>query len=86
MVKEHLFLLLALVRASATLAIFKAGIKRKTTHSRLFLPKEYSGDPYASVFNHHTEAEVLSFLETGWGIDNISDLQLSFLYGPEDEQ
>ena len=62
------------------------GNQRKTTHSHLFLPKEYSGDPYASVFTPCTESEVLSFLEAGWGIGNISDLQLSFLYGPEDEQ
>tara|TARA_B100001093_G_C26042727_1_gene682883 strand:+ start:119 stop:313 length:195 start_codon:yes stop_codon:yes gene_type:complete len=41
--------------------------KRKTTLSHLFLPKEYSGDPYASVFTPHTEAEVLAYLETGWG-------------------
>jgi hypothetical protein len=50
------------------------------------LPKEYSGDPYTSVFTHHTEAEVLSLLETGWGIGNVEDLQLSFLYKPEDDQ
>jgi len=67
-------------------ASFKAESKRKTTHSHLFLPKEYSGDPYASVFNHYTEAEVLAFLETGCGIGNVEDLQLSFLYGPEDDQ
>ena len=68
------------------IAIFKAGNKRKGTHSHLFLPKEYSGDPYASVFNHHTEAEVLALLETGYGIGNVEDLQSSFLYGPDDEQ
>ena len=68
------------------IAIFKAGNKRKGTHSHLFLPKEYSGDPYASVFNHHTEAEVLALLETGWGIGNVEDLQVSFLYGPDDDQ
>ena len=62
------------------IATFKAGNKRKTTHSHLFLPKEYSGDPYASVFNHYTVAEVLAFLETGWGEGNITDLQLSFLH------
>ena len=62
------------------------GKKRKTSHSHLFLPKSYSGDPYTSVFTHHTEAEVLSFLEDGWGIGNVEDLQLSFLYGPEDDQ
>jgi len=50
------------------------------------LPKEYSGDPYASVFNHYTEAEVLAYLETGWGMGNVEDLQLLFLYGPEDDQ
>ena len=84
--KSLLFKLPTLVRTSAIIAIFKAGNKRKTTHSHLFLPKEYSGDPYATVFNHHTEAEVLSLLETGWGMNNISDLQLSFFYGPEDDQ
>jgi hypothetical protein len=68
------------------IAIFKAGIKRKTTNSHLFLPKSYSGDPYASAFNHHTVAEVLAFLETGWGEGNVEDLQLSFLHGPEDDQ
>ena len=82
--KSLLFLLPALVRISTMTANFKAGSKRKTTHSHLFLPKKYSCGPTGSVFNHHTEAEVLSFLETGWGIGNVEDLQLSFLYGPED--
>ena len=68
------------------IAIFKAGNQRKTTHSHLFLSKEYTGDPYTSVFTPYTEAEVLSFLETGWEIGNVKDLQLSFLYGPDDEQ
>ena len=67
------------------IAIFKAGNQRKTTHSHLFLPKEYSGDPYATVFTHYTEAEVLAYLETGWGIGNVEDLQLSFLHGSEDD-
>jgi len=84
--KSLLFSLPALVRTSTMMATFKAGNQRKTTHSHLFLPKEYSGDPYALVFHHHTEAEVLSYLETSWGIGNISDLQLSFLYRPEDNQ
>jgi hypothetical protein len=68
------------------IATFKAGNKRKTTHSHLFLPKKYSGDPHTSVFTPYTEAEVLSYLETGWGISNVEDLQLSFLYGPDDNQ
>ena len=84
--KSLLFTLPTLVRTSTMIAIFKAGNKRKNTHSHLFLPKEYSGDPHTSVFTPYTEAEVLSYLETGWGIGNISDLQLSFLYGPEDDQ
>ena len=45
-----LFSLPALVRTSTMIAIFKAGNQRKTTHSHLFLPKEYTGDPYTSVF------------------------------------
>ena len=45
-----------------------------------------AGYPYASVFNHYTEAELLAYLKTGWGIGNVEDLQLSFLYGPEDDQ
>ena len=62
------------------------GNKRKTTHSHLFLSKEYSGDPYASVFNHYTEAELLAYLKTGWGTGSVEDLQLSFLYVPDDDQ
>ena len=83
--KSLLSSLPVLIRTSAIIATFKSGNKRKTTHSHLFLPKNYSGDSYTSVLNHHTEAEVLAFLETGWGIGNISDLQLSFLYGAEDK-
>ena len=67
-------------------ASFTASSKRKTTHSNLFLPKEYTGDPYGSVFNYNTEAQVLAYLETGWGIADVEELQLSFLYGPEDDQ
>ena len=82
--KSLLFKLPTLVRTSTMIGIFKARNKRKTTQSHLFLQKEYTGDPYASVFTPCTESEVLSLLETGWGMGNISDLQLSFLFGPED--
>jgi hypothetical protein len=68
------------------IATFKAGNKRKTTHSHLFLPKEYCGDPNALVFIPYTESEVVAYLETGWGEGNVEDLQLSFLYGLEDDQ
>ena len=40
--KSLLFSLLVLVSASTMIATFKAGNKRKTTHSHLFLPKELS--------------------------------------------
>ena len=83
--KLFLTSLSALVRTSTMIATFKAGNKRKTIHSHLFLLKNYSGDHYDSVFNHQTQAEVLSLLETGWRISNVEDLQLSFLYGPEDD-
>ena len=83
--KSLLFTLPTLVRTSSMIATFKADNKRKTTHSHLFLPKNYSGDPYASIFTPYTEAEVLSLLETGWGIGNVEDLQLSFLHGPEEQ-
>ena len=43
-----------LLRTTTQLATFKAGNKRKITHSDLFPPKNYSGDPYGSVLNHHT--------------------------------
>ena len=43
-------------------------------------------DPYDSFFNHQTKAEVLSLPEIGWGISNVEDLQLTFLYGPDDDQ
>ena len=84
--KSLLFTLPTLVRTSTMMATFKAGNQRKTTHSHLFLPKEYSGDPHTSVFTPYTEAEVLSFLETGWGTGSVEDLQLSFLYVPDDDQ
>ena len=43
--------LLVLVRASTMIATFKAGNKRKTTQSHIFLPKNYSGDPSDASFN-----------------------------------
>ena len=53
------------------IAIFKAANKRKTTHSHIFLPKNYSGDPYAPDFTPYSKAEVLAYLDTGWGISNV---------------
>ena len=63
----------------------RTGIKRKTTHRHLYLPKDYSGSPTSSIYTRWTEAEVHSHLATGWGEGAISDLKLEYLYGPEPE-
>ena len=63
----------------------RTGIKRKTTHRHLYLPKDYSGSPTTSLYTLWTEAEVLAHLATGWGADAISELQLEYLYGPKPE-
>ena len=73
------------VRTTAQIASFKVGDKRKTTHQHLFLPKDYSGSPTASLYTPWTEAEVLAHLEQGWGVGAVTDLQLDYLYGPEPE-
>ena len=74
-----------LLRTTTQLATFKAGNKRKTTHRHLFLPKDYSGSPTASIYTPWTETEVLSHLATGWGEGAISHLKLEYLYVPEPE-
>jgi hypothetical protein len=72
-----------LVRTTTQIATFKAGDKRTTTHQHLFLPKDYSGSPIASIYTPWTEPEVLSHLATGWGSGAITELRLEYLYGPE---
>ena len=67
------------------IATFKAGDKRKTTHQHLFLPKDYEGTPTVTLYTPWTNAGVLSHLEQGWGVGEITDLQLDYLYGPEPE-
>jgi hypothetical protein len=74
-----------LVRTTTQIATFKAGAKRKTTHRHLFLPKNYTGSPTSSVFTPWTLADVQTHLVIGWGPEAIEDLQLEFLYRPEDE-
>ena len=83
--KRLLTQLPALVRTTVQIATFKAGKERKTTHRHLFLPKDYSGSPTASIYTPWTEAEVLSHLATGWGEGAITELKLEYLYGPEPE-
>lgn len=70
-----------LLSASVQIATFKAGDKRKTEHTHLFLPKGYSGDPHVATYQPWTEKEVLAHLEKGWGKGAVFDLRLSFLYG-----
>ena len=74
-----------LVRTATQIATFKAKVKRKTTHRHLFLPKDYSGSPTASLYTPWSEAEVLSHLTAGWGEGAITELKLEYLYGPEPE-
>ena len=83
--KRLLTQLPTLVRTTTQIATFKAGAKRTTIHQHLFLPKDYSGSPTASLYTPWNEAEVLSHLATGWGEGAITELKLEYLYGPEPE-
>jgi hypothetical protein len=71
-----------LLRSSVQIATFKAGDRRKTEHTHLFLPKGYSGDPYVATYQLWTEEEVFARLQQGWGEGAVSNLRLGFLYGP----
>ena len=83
--KRLLTQLPTLVRTTVQIATFNAKVKRKTTHRHLYLPKDYSGSPTASLYTPWTEAEVPAHLTTGWGEGAISNLKLEYLYGPEPE-
>ena len=74
-----------LVGTATQIATFKAGAERKTTHQHIFLPKDYSGSPTASIYTPWTEAEVLSHLTDGWGEGAITGLKLEYLFRPEPE-
>ena len=71
-----------LLRSSVQIATFKAGDKRKTEHTHLFLPKGYSGNPHVATYQLWTEEEVFARLQQGWGEGAVSNLRLNFLYGP----
>jgi len=83
--KRFLTQLPTLVRTTVQIATFKAGNERKTTHRHLYLPKDYSGSPTASLYTPWTDAEVLAHLTAGWGAGAITELKLEYLYGPEPE-
>ncbi len=83
--KRLVYMCPGLIQTATQIASFKAGDKRKTNHQHLFLPKNYSGAPTASVFTPWTIPEVQAYLETGWGSEAITDLTLEYLYGPEPE-
>ena len=74
-----------LVRTATQLATFKAGVKRKTIHQHLFLPKDYSGSPTTSIYTEWLKPEVLAYLTVGWGSGAITEFKLEYLYGPEPE-
>ena len=83
--KQLLTQLPVLVRATTQIATFAAKVKRTTTHRHLYLPKDYSGSPTASIYTPWTESEVLTHLTTGWGEGAITELTLEYLYGPDPE-
>lgn len=83
--KSLILMLPNLLKSAAQLATFKAGDTRKTTHKHLFLPKDYSGEPVASLYTPWTEAEVLEHLGKDWGPDEIEDLKLEYLYESDAE-
>ena len=60
----------------------KAGEKRKSARSHLFLPKNYSGDPKsAALFTPWTPADAAAHLEDkGWGAGAISDLKIRYVH------
>jgi hypothetical protein len=74
-----------LVQTTTQIVTFKAGAKRKTIHQHIFLPKDYSGSPTASLYTPWTESEVLSLLAAGWGDGAITGLKLEYLFRPEPE-
>ena len=83
--KRLLTQLPTLVRTTVQIATFKAKAKRTKPHRHLYLPRDYSGSPTASLYTPWTEEEVLTHLATGWDEGAISNLKLEYLYGPEPE-
>jgi len=81
--KRLLTQLPTLARTTVQIATFDVKVKRTSTHHHLYLPKDYSGSPTASLYTPWTEAEVLTHLATGWGEGAISELKLEYLYRPE---
>ena len=71
-----------LLKPTAQIVTFKAGEKRKSAHSHLFLPKNYSGDPNsAALFTPWTPTDAVAHLEDeGWGAGAITDLTIRYVY------
>ena len=71
-----------LLKPTAQIATFKVGEKRKSAHSHLFLPKNYSGDHNsAALFTSWTPTDAAAHLEDkGWGAGAISDLKIRYVY------
>ena len=71
-----------LLKLTTQIAAFKTGEKRESAHSRLFLPKDYSGAPSsAALFTPWTPADAAAHLEDkGWGAGAITDLTIRYVY------
>ena len=71
-----------LLKPTTQIAAFKVGEKRESAHSRLFLPKDYSGAPSsAALFTPWTPADAAAHLEDkGWGAGAISDLKIRYVH------
>ena len=65
-----------LVRTTTQLGTLKAGDRSKITDRHLFLPKDNSGSSTVSLYIPWTTAEVQNHLTSGWGQDEITDLQV----------
>ncbi len=70
------------LKPTTQIATFKAGEKRKSAHSHLFLPKNYSGAPNsAAFFTPWAPADAAAHLEDkGWGAGAISVLKIRYVY------
>lgn len=83
--KQLISMLPTLLRTTTQIARFKAGKVRKTPHQHLYLPKTYSGEPTATTFTPWTEAEILEHLTSGWQDEEITELEVRFLFEREPE-
>ena len=78
--KRMVFALPDLVKATTQIARFKAGSPRMTKQQHLFLPKDFEKRLSTALFSPWTQQQVLEHLETYWGMGNVHDLTVEFLF------